>query len=307
MNRLKNTLIVIVGPTASGKTDVAIRVAKHFNSEIISADSRQFYKEISIGTAAPDAGQLAQVKHHFTGNLTITEEYNVSRFEQDVLKLLHQKFKTRQIMILTGGSGLYIDAVCKGIDDLPNPDEALRKKLNQKFKEEGIEYLQQQLKIVDPVYYDQVDLQNPKRLLRALEVCLQTGKPYSRLRKNRQVKRDFNIIKVGLDLPRTKLFERINQRTVDMMKKGWLKEAEDVFQHRHLNALNTVGFKELFKYLSNEWPLDVAIEKIQTNTRRYAKRQLTWFKRDESIRWFSPNDVEKIVSYLNQQLELYQQ
>ncbi len=294
----EKTLIVIAGPTASGKTAVAIEIARHFNTEIISADSRQFYKEIPIGTAAPDMDQLLQIKHHFVGHLSITDEYNVSNFEQDVLSLLNQKFTEHDVMIMAGGSGLYINAVCNGIDDLPDPDKKLREELNRKLDKEGIEALQQQLKVLDPEFYNQVDLQNPKRLMRAIEVCLQTGKKYSDLRKNSKAKRDFNILKVGLTLPREELFNRINRRTDIMLKNGWLEEAEKIYPYRHLNPLNTVGYKELFKYIDGEWSLEQAIEKIKTNTRRYAKRQLTWFKKDSEINWFSPADVESIINFI---------
>ena len=302
MSSPDKTLIVVVGPTASGKTGTAIEIAKYFHTEIISADSRQFYKEIPIGTAAPNSQQLAQVKHHFVGQLSIADDYNVSRFEQDVINLLDEKFKSHNVMVMAGGSGLYIDAVCNGIDELPSPDEQLRSSLNKKFEKEGIESLQQQLKVLDPVYYNQVDLQNPKRLLRAIEVCLQTGKRYSDLRKKNIATRDFNIVKVGLNLPREELFEHINKRTDLMLEGGWFEEAKSVFPQRNLNSLNTVGYKELFKYLSGEWTLDFAIEKIKTNTRRYAKRQLTWFKRDESIHWFSPFEMDRIIDYLSQNI-----
>ena len=301
-----HTLIVIAGPTASGKTDVAIKIACHFNTEIISADSRQFYKEIPIGTAAPDKTQLAQIKHHFVGHLPVTEPYNVSRFEHDVLELLNKQFKKQPVMVMAGGSGLYIDAVCKGIDDLPDPDLTLRENLNYKLDNEGIEALQQQLKVLDPVYYQQVDLQNPKRLLRALEVCIQTGKPYSELRKNNPAPRNFNIIKIGLNLPREELFDRINRRTDLMIEKGWIEEAANLLNLQHLNALNTVGYKELFKYLSGEWILSFAIEKIKTNTRRYAKRQLTWFKKDTDITWFLPGEHQKMMDFINGKLQSYQ-
>ena len=302
MSKKNNTLIVIAGPTASGKTGVAIEIASYFNSEIISADSRQFYKEIQLGTAAPTSAQLKQIKHHFIGHLSIHDNYNVSLFEQEVLELLELKFKKNSVMIMAGGSGLYIDAVCNGIDNLPNPDEKLRKELNKKLVDQGIESLQEQLKVLDPVYFEQVDLQNPKRLMRAIEVCLQTGKCYSELRKNNPVKRNFDIIKIGLNLPREELFKRINIRTDLMMNNGWLQEAEQVLPLRELNSLNTVGFKELFHYLSEEWPLELAIEKIKTNTRRYAKRQLTWFKKDESIHWFLPSETGKIIKYLKQEI-----
>ncbi len=304
MNRQKPTLIVVAGPTASGKTRVAIEIAKHFNTEIISADSRQFYKEIPIGTAAPNQKELSEVKHHFTGMLSIFDDYNVSRFEQDVLKLLSKKFEQHKVMVMAGGSGMYIDAVCSGIDDLPDPDVKIRNELNQTLEKIGITELQQQLKVLDPVYYKEVDLQNPKRLMRAIEVCLQTGKRYSDLRKNKAAKRDFNILKIGLNIPREELYQRINRRTETMIENGWIEEAENVFPYKHLNALNTVGYKELFKYFEGTWTLETAIEKIKTNTRRYAKRQLTWFKRDKTINWFAPDDVDDIIDYLQIRLQI---
>ncbi len=304
MNRQKPTLIVVAGPTASGKTKVAIEIAKHFNTEIISADSRQFYKEIPIGTAAPNQKELSEVKHHFTGMLSIFDDYNVSRFEQDVLKLLSKKFEQHKVMVMAGGSGMYIDAVCSGIDDLPDPDVKIRNELNQTLEKIGITELQQQLKVLDPVYYKEVDLQNPKRLMRAIEVCLQTGKRYSDLRKNKAAKRDFNILKIGLNIPREELYQRINRRTETMIENDWIEEAENVFPYKHLNALNTVGYKELFKYFEGTWTLETAIEKIKTNTRRYAKRQLTWFKRDKTINWFAPDDVDDIIDYLQIRLQI---
>ncbi len=298
MKKQQHTLVVVIGATAAGKTKVAIEIAKHFNAEIISADSRQFYKEIPIGTAAPNQKELTEVKHHFTGMLSIFDDYNVSRFEQDVLKLLNKKFEQYKVMVMAGGSGMYIDAVCNGIDDLPDPDVRIRSELNQTLEKFGISALQQQLKVLDPVFYSQVDLQNPKRLMRAIEVCLQTGKRYSDLRKNKAAKRDFNIIKIGLNLPREELYQRINRRTETMIENGWIEEAKNVFPYKNLNALNTVGYKELFRYFEGTWKLETAIEKIKTNTRRYAKRQLTWFKRDKTIKWFAPDDVKDIIDYI---------
>ncbi len=293
----KKTLVVVLGPTASGKTDVAIRLAKYFDTEIISADSRQFYREIPIGTAAPAPRQLAVVPHHFVGNLSLSDNYNVSRFEKEVLALLKEKFRSHDFMIMTGGSGLYIDAVCQGIDSLPDPDPQLRKTLQEKWQQQGIEVLQQQLQQLDAEYYGQVDLQNHKRLMRAIEVCLQTGQKYSELRLNKPQKRDFNILKIGLNLPREQLYARINQRADLMMENGWLEEVKSVSSFRHENALNTVGYKELFAYLDGKLTLEEAIEKIKTNTRRYAKRQFTWFKKDKEIRWFSPEE-EEILQFI---------
>ena len=296
------TLIVLAGPTASGKTQLAIELAQHFHTEIISADSRQFYREIPIGTAAPTPEQLKAVPHHFIGNLSVTDDYNVSTYEKEVLELLKKKFISNPVMIMTGGSGLYINAVCKGIDDIPNPDKSLRNELNQLFLEKGIETLRTKLNAIDPEYYSVVDHNNPKRLLRALEVCLQTGEKYSKLRKNKDSKRPFNIIKVGLEVPREILNERINKRTDEMIRLGWIQEAESVIRYKDYNALNTVGFKELFKYLEGKWTLEHAVEKIKTNTRRYAKRQMTWFRKDTDITWFSPGNIKTIISHLDDKL-----
>jgi tRNA dimethylallyltransferase len=298
----KKTLLVILGPTASGKTGVAIRLAKYLKTEIISADSRQFYREIPIGTAAPTEEQLREVPHHFVGNLSLQDDYNVSRFEQDVLKLLEQKFRQHEVMIMAGGSGLYIDAVCKGIDALPDPDPQLRQTLEKQWKQQGIAVLQQQLEELDPDYYAVVDRQNPKRLMRAIEVCLQTGKKYSELRLNRPAERDFRILKIGLNLPRQELFERIHQRTDQMLENGWLEEARRVLPFREKNALNTVGYKELFAFFDGKMTLEEAVEKIKTNTRRYAKRQLTWFKRDTDIHWFSPEETDSILAFVREKL-----
>lgn len=302
MNNSSKTLIIILGPTASGKTSLAIEIAKHYDTEIISADSRQFYREIPIGTAAPDISQLVECKHHFIGHLGIKENYNVSRFEKDVIELLKLKFKTNDTMVMVGGSGLYINAVCDGIDELPDPDENIRQTLNNLFSEKGLSALNAKLEDLDPEYFAIVDKNNPKRLIRAIEVCLQTGKTYTELRKNKSLDRDFRIIKIGIELPRSVLNERIHQRTDDMIKQGWLEEAEGVFPFRELNALNTVGFKELFAYLDGSWSLDKAIEKIKTNTRRFAKRQMTWFRKDKGIDWFSPDNKTAIFNFLNRNI-----
>ncbi len=296
----KKTLVVVLGPTAVGKTDIAIRLARELHTEIISADSRQLYLEIPIGTAAPAVNQRAAVPHHFTGMLSLHQDYNVSQYEKEVLALLRQKFCEHDVMIMCGGSGLYIDAVCKGIDPLPDSDPGLRKSLQEKWQQQGIGALQEQLKSLDPEYFAQVDRQNHKRLLRAIEVCLQTGQKYSELRLNKPQKRNFNILKIGLNLPREQLFDRINRRTEIMLENGWLEEAKKALSFRNQNALNTVGYKELFAYLDGKLTLEEAIEKIKTNTRRYAKRQLTWFKKDKEIRWFSPEDVEVILQFVKE-------
>jgi len=302
LKRANKTLIVILGPTASGKTNIAIEVAKKFSTEIISADSRQFYHEIPIGTASPTKEQLTEIPHHFVGQLSISEDYNVSKFEKEVLLLLDQKFKIYDLMVMVGGSGLYIDAVCEGIDELPDPDEDLRKQLNILYQENGLSALQQRLQKLDPEYYNEVDLNNPKRLIRAIEVCLQTGKKFSEQRKRKPKVRSFNMIKIGLELPRQKLIERINNRTGQMMNNGFLEEAKTVVHLKERNALNTVGYKELFNYLDGKSDLETAVEKIKTNTRRYAKRQMTWFRRDASIHWFSSENVLDIIHFIENKL-----
>jgi tRNA dimethylallyltransferase len=287
------TLLVILGPTASGKTELAIKVAQGLGTEIISADSRQFYKELSIGTAKPSFEQLALVKHHFIGHISIHDRYNISRFEKDSIELLQQLFKEHDVVVMCGGSGLYIDAVCNGIDEQPDHDPAIRKLLTDRYKEQGIGYLQAELLILDPAYYGQVDLSNPNRLIRALEVCLITGKPFSSFRKGNGTKRDFRVVKLGIDIPRNELVERINARVDRMMEDGLEQEAKEYIGERHLNALNTVGYKELFEYFDEKCSLPEAIEKIKTNTRRYAKRQMTWFRKDKEIQWIQAGDDGK--------------
>lgn len=292
------TLVVVLGPTASGKTDVAIRLAQSLHTEIISADSRQFYREIPIGTASPTSLQLSAVPHHFVGNLSLGEDYNVSQYEKEVLALLERKFLEHDVMIMTGGSGLYINAVCNGIDRFPDAEPALRESLQEKWQQQGIGSLQEQLKRLDPEFYIQVDKHNPKRLMRAIEVCLQTGRKYSELRLNKPQKRSFRILKIGLNLPREQLFARINHRTDIMLSNGWLEEARSVLPYRDKNALNTVGYKELFAYFDKKISIEEALVKIKTNTRRYAKRQLTWFRKDKEIHWFSPEDKDAILQFV---------
>ena len=299
--RLTNSakyLVVIAGPTAVGKTDVAIKLATHFKSEIISADSRQFYREMSIGTAKPDQDQLKSIKHHFIGQLSISEYFNVSVFENEVLKLLKNLFLNTNIIFLVGGSGLYIDAVCKGIDDFPDPAPELRNYLKSVLAQSGIGKLQEMLQQLDLEYYTSVDINNPNRLLRAIEVCQTTGRKFSEQRLNSQKNRDFNIVKIGLNLPRPELFSRIGLRVDQMIELGLIKEVESLLPNRHLNALNTVGYKEIFEFLDSKITLEHAIENIKTNTRRYAKRQLTWFKRTDEYKWFEPSDINEITNYL---------
>lgn len=297
-NTANKTLIVVIGPTAVGKTAMAIEIAKHFKTEIISADSRQFYKELKIGVASPSEEELKSAKHHFIGNLSINDSYNVSKFETEALICIENIFVNNNHAVLVGGSGLYIDAVCKGIDDLPDPEENLREEIKENFKNQGIEYLRNQLKILDYEYYNQVDLANPKRLMRAIEVCLTTGKTFTSLRINQQKPRDFNIIKIGLELPRDVLYERINKRVDLMIEEGLEKEVKSLISQKNLNALNTVGYKEIFDYLEGKTSFEFAIEKIKINSRRYAKRQLTWFKRDKEIKWFNPIETDKIINFI---------
>jgi len=295
-------LITLVGPTASGKTKTAIALAQHFDTVILSADSRQFYQELKIGTAAPTAEELATVKHYFAGHLSIHDYYNVSRYEQDVLQLLDELFRTHRCVIMTGGSGLYLDAVCEGIDQLPEPDAALRESVNEMYRSLGLIGLQHHLQQLDPEYYEIVDRNNPNRLKRAIEVCLQTGTTYSSLRVKKVQSRPFSIIKLGLNLPRAELFDNIHRRTDAMIGGGLVDEVRGLLPHRHLNALNTVGYKEIFAFLDGKMTLEEAIEKIKTNTRRYAKRQLTWFQRDKAITWFQPRQIDEMIQFVEGQI-----
>ena len=293
-------LIVLAGPTAVGKTEYAIRLAEAFDTEILSADSRQFYREIPIGSAAPDAEQLNRVKHHFIGNRSITVPYDAVQYEKEALTLLESLLTSRPLVILTGGSGMYIDAVCRGFDDLPDSDPELRREIKQQYSDGGLDSLRASLRLLDPDYYDAVDLHNPKRLMRAIEVCLLTGRPYSQLRTRQPRQRDFDFCKIALNLPREELFDRINKRVDVMMAAGLADEALALTAYRHLNTLQTVGYTELFEYAAGRYSLDEAIEKIKTNTRRYAKRQLTWFKKDTEYQWFnleSNNAFDEIRSF----------
>ncbi|MEX2349583.1 MAG: tRNA (adenosine(37)-N6)-dimethylallyltransferase MiaA [Flavobacteriaceae bacterium] len=292
-------LITIVGPTAIGKTSTSIALAKHFSSEIISADSRQFYKEMNIGTAVPTAEELKAVPHHFIQHRSVTDDYNVGDFEKDALLLIEAKFKNHDFIFLVGGSGLYIDAVIKGLDYFPEIKPEIREKLQKVFLEQGLTPLQEKLKSLDPDYYIKVDIHNAHRLIRALEVCIGTGKPYSSFLGIRESKRNFNVLKIGLHAERKLLYNRINQRVDLMMEQGLLDEAKNLFDKRHLNALQTVGYKELFAHLENEMDLDTAVEEIKKNTRRYAKRQLTWLRKDDSIEWFGHDeDINNIIDYI---------
>lgn len=282
----KNTLIVVAGSTAVGKTAFSIQLAKKLQTEVLSADSRQFYRETVIGTAAPTMEEREGVKHHFIGHLSIFDYYNVSMYEQDVLNVLSELFKKNQYVVLTGGSGLYIDAVCSGIDMLPDIDPDLREDLKKRLDADGLPALVEELKHLDEEYYQIVDKQNPKRVLRALEVCMQTKQTYTSFRTQSAKKRDFDIMKICLTLPREELNKKINLRTDEMLKNGFLEEARTLFPHRHLNSLNTVGYKELFEYIDGKYSYDMCVEKIKTQTRRYAKRQMTWFKKKNDYVYF---------------------
>ncbi len=298
----EKNLIVLIGPTAVGKTDLSIILAKKFNAEIISADSRQFYKGIEIGTAAPTKDILAEVKHHFIGCFNVDFEYDVFEYEKNVIELLEKLFLIRKNVILTGGSGLYINAVCNGVDDLPDADEEIRNKLKRELKLNGIESLRLQLKKLDPEYYKNVDIANPARMIRAIEVCTITGKSFSELRKSTPKNRNFNIIKIGIDRERDELYTRINQRVDNMISAGLTEEAQKLFPFRNFNALRTVGYKELFDHIEGKTSFEEAVEKIKTNTRRYAKRQLTWFRRDKSIKWFHPDEKNEIIEYISNKI-----
>ena len=298
---MSKTLIVITGPTAVGKTDLCLDIAKYFGIPIINADSRQIYREIKIGTAAPTEEQLQQVRHYFVGTQALTDYYSASIYEQEVMSLLDTLFQTSDYALLSGGSMMYIDAVCNGIDDIPTVDDETRNLLKRRLAEEGLESLCEQLRILDPEHYEIVDKKNPRRVVHALEICLMTGRTYTSFRTNEHKERPFNIIKIGLTRDREIIYERINRRVDIMMEQGFLDEARSVYPLRHLNALNTVGYKELFAYLDGTWSLDEAIERIKGNTRRYARKQLTWYKKDPLVTWFSPDDKKLILNHIIKQ------
>ncbi len=290
-------LIVVLGPTAIGKTRLGIDLAKHFKAQIISADSRQFYKEMHVGTAVPSQEELSSVPHHFIQHKSIFETYTVGDFEREVTAKIAKLHQTNKVVVLVGGSGLYIDAVLKGLDHFPEVNPSIREKLITKFKEEGIEALQGQLKMMDPSYYKNVDQKNPHRLIRALEVCVASGKPYSSFLKGNEQMRDFTPIKIGLIAPRDVLYQRINLRVDNMITEGLLQEARSLFPNRELNALQTVGYRELFQHFKGSISLELAIEEVKKNTRRFAKRQLTWFRKQQNIHWFEYDEpTQKIIA-----------
>ena len=292
-------LIVILGPTGVGKTSLCLHIAKEYNVPVINADSRQMFKELPIGTAAPTTKEQEQAKHYFVGNLTVDKYYNASMFENDVLSLLDILFKQQDIALMSGGSMMYIDAVCNGIDDIPTVDTQIRQRLKERYEQEGLESIIQELRQLDPEYYNIVDKKNHNHLIHAREICLSTGKAYSSFRHNVRKTRPFQIIQIGLTHNREELYSRIDQRVDEMISNGLLKEAANMYPQRNLNALNTVGYKELFDYIDGKTDLQEAIFKIKSNTHEYCRKQLTWFKRDPEIKWFTPENVEEIINYIN--------
>ncbi|MFQ7112936.1 tRNA (adenosine(37)-N6)-dimethylallyltransferase MiaA [Hallella bergensis] len=298
---MKN-LVVILGPTGVGKSELCLQIAQRYNSPIINADSRQIFAELPIGTAAPTEQQRRCVEHYFVGSHHIEDYYSAAMYEQDVIRLLEKLFKTHHVVVMSGGSMMYIDAVCQGIDDIPTIDESTRSLFKEKLNREGLPSLSEQLKELDPEYWKIVDKQNPRRVIHALEICYMTGKTYTSFRKNTKKERPFNIIKIGLNCPREELYNRINERVLLMMEQGLEEEARSVYPRRELNALNTVGYKELFAYMDGEISREEAIRQIQSNTRRYMRKQLTWFKKDETTQWFSPNNLEDILNCIDKNI-----
>lgn len=296
---MQNTLIVILGPTGVGKTELCLSVAEHFEVPIINADSRQLFKEIPVGTAAPTIEQRQRVKHYFVGNLSLGDYYSASKYEEDVMNFLSDYFdEKRHTALLTGGSMMYIDAVCNGIDDMPTIDDATRQLMKQRYEEEGLDALCKELEKLDPEYYSVVDKKNPKRVVHALEICVMTGKTYTSFRRNEQKKRPFNIVKIGLNRERDELYARINKRVEQMVQEGLVDEARKVYPLRGINALNTVGYKELFEYFDGKCTREEAFFRIQCDSRKYCRKQLTWFRKDSQIRWFHPDNIEEIIKYI---------
>jgi tRNA dimethylallyltransferase len=297
-----HTLVVVLGPTGVGKSDISIQLAKYYKTEILSADSRQFYRELTIGTAVPMPEDLQAVPHHFIQTKSIHDYYNVSEYETEALEVIHQLFQFKNPLILTGGSMMYVDTICKGIDDIPTVDPLIRDEVVQWYNEHGLEALRERLLDLDPEYYRIVDLNNPKRLLHAVEICLMSGKTFSSFRKNKVQKRDFRILKVGINQDRKVLYDRINRRVDQMMDAGLLDEAKNVYEFRNLNSLNTVGYKELFAYMDGHCSLSEAVERIKGNSRKYARKQLTWYRKDQEIVWFEPDQIKGIISYIDLKL-----
>ena len=301
-----NNLVVIIGPTAVGKTKISLALADHFKCPIISADSRQLYKGLEIGTAMPTKEELQQHKHYFVAELSPDDYYSAARYEQEVMAVLEKEFPHHPTMLLSGGSMLYIDSVCNGIDDIPTVDDETRSFIKEKYEREGLEQLCNELRMMDPEYYEEADKKNPKRVMHALEICYMTGRTYTsyRTRDHRKDKRPFNIIKIGLRREREELYQRISDRVDEMIRQGLVEEARRFYPMREKNSLNTVGYKELFKYFDGEWTLPFAIEKIKQNTRIYSRKQMTWYRRDEDIVWFHPDETEKIIAHIEKTIQL---
>lgn len=297
------TLFVLLGPTGVGKTELSLQIAEFLHIPILNADSRQLYRDLPIGTAAPTAEEQARVRHYFVGTLSLTDYYSAARYETEALAVLGKQFGKHDVAMLSGGSMLYIDAVCQGIDDMPSVDADTRASVLQRLEERGLDALSAELKLLDPDYYAQCDVRNTKRVVHALEICYMTGRPYSTFRVRAIKERPFRIIKIGLTREREELYDRINRRVDMMMDRGLLDEARRVYPYRHLNALNTVGYKELFRYFDGEWTLDFALDKVRRNSRVYSRKQMTWFRRDPSIQWFSPDDMVKIRNFITKQLD----
>ena len=295
---MRNKLIVLIGPTGVGKTELSLSLAEFLHTPVINADSRQLYKDLTIGTAAPTADQLKRVKHYFVGTLSLTDYYSAAQFESDVISLLDQLYQTHPFAMMSGGSMMYIDAVCNGIDDIPTVDQETREMIMERYQQEGLTPLSNELRLLDPDYYAIVDQKNPKRILHALEICYMTGKPYSSFRTNKKKERSFDIIKIGLRRDREELYERINKRVDEMIQNGLIDEVKNVMSYRYTNALNTVGYKEIFQYLDGNWSLEQAIEKIKQNTRIYSRKQMTWYKKDTEIHWFHPDNDKEIKKFL---------
>lgn len=294
-----NNLVVLIGPTAVGKTETSFAIAEHYGCPIISADSRQMYQGMKIGTAMPTEDELARHKHHFVGQLIPGDYYSAARYESEVLALLEKEFQHHPTMLLTGGSMMYIDAVCNGIDDIPTVDDVTRTMVLKKYESEGIDTLAAELRLLDPEYYNEADIKNPKRVMHALEICYMTGKPYSSFRTQKKKERPFNIIKIGLQREREELYSRINSRVDKMIEQGLVDEVKSFAHLKNHNSLNTVGYKEIFKYLDGEWDLPFAIEKIKQNTRIYSRKQMTWYRKNSEITWFHPSEIGKILEHID--------
>ncbi len=299
---MKKRLIVLIGPTGVGKTELSLSMAEYFNTPIISADSRQIYSDLKIGTAAPTEEQLSRVKHYFVGTLKLDDYYSAAQYETDVMEKLEELFKTHSTVVLTGGSMMYIDAVCKGIDDIPTVDKETREIMISRYEQEGLDTLCAELKLLDPEYYNIVDLKNHKRVIHALEICYMTGKTYTSFRKASKKERPFEIIKIGLTRDREELYQRINQRVDMMVADCLINEAKSVYPFKGLNSVNTVGYKELFNYFDGNYTLEEAIDKIKQNSRIYSRKQMTWFKRDEEITWFNPEQKDEIMKFISDKL-----